>query len=309
VLGELLKVGCCHRKVENIMGIPLYALYKRHDPFATPHWRWSRAVWLAKRFSRASERLDDWPTRRTYHFLRCLGRCQDQREQDEVRRDFPDLAGACSIYRENGNVRLELECRVLAGQTNREIAGIMSLPVPVIRTYERIFYCVRHRLHACDWVVLAATGNKFVTESGAPNIGAIARQFAFFGGPPILNMVLPCLLDGSTLSDDPLDLSTPAGRRTMRVRLAVQTMVMPTDEKTALEMLKLWLDFRPYLSPLPEAPKWNGPLVDQVPALPESVLRQVAVRAIRRVDRAEETVQHVETAEESPLLLRALSVA
>jgi hypothetical protein len=287
---------------EAAMTTPLFTLFARLNPFTKPHWRWTRACWMAKHYPRASPRLDDADTRYTFWFLRCMGRCQSKRERAEVDEEFADRVAARQIHRNNGNVRLELECRLLARQTDEQIAKIMSLPVLVVSMYERIFFDVRPRLHASDWIVKSAIGNRFVTETGQPNIGTIARQFSYFGGPVVLAMVLPRLLDGRALSDAPLDLENQEDRRTMRVRLLVQSMTMPKDWKTARELLKLWPHFMPYLSLLPEAPTWDGVLMDRVPALPKSVLHTVGMRASRTA-RADGTVQRAGQVEELPMLL------
>ena len=73
----------------------------------------------------------------------------------------------------------------------------MPLAVPVIDSYERIFYNVRPRLSASSWVRLSALGRKFTTETGEPNVRTIAMHFAYYGGVHILAMVLPRLLDGT----------------------------------------------------------------------------------------------------------------
>ena len=208
---------------------------------------------------------------------------------------------ARQIHREDDNVRLELQCRILADQSDAEIEEIMGLPMPVVKIYEKTFFNVRPRLHAKDWIVMCATGNKFVTEEDEPNIAAIARQFAFFGGPCILKMVLPRLFDGSALSDSPLDLNTPTGRTTMRVRLAVEGMTMPTDSKTSLELLKLWPNLMPYLSPLPEALVWNSVLVDKVADLPGRVLRTIAAKTNCHSEKTKEAIHSAEVAEVQPL--------
>jgi len=229
-----------------------------------------------------------------------------------VHGEFRDLFSARTIYRENGNQRLELECRLLAGQSNAEIAAIMNLLEPMVETYECIFYNVRPRLYASSWVALSAIGTrKFTTKTGEPNIGIIARHFAYFGGEHVLAMVLPRLLDGSALSEEPLDLNTPAGRTTMRVRLAIQTATMPTDRKTSLELIRIWPCLRPYLSPLPVAPTWNGVLMNKVSSLPDSVLRQAVARArvTHRPRATEHTLQPVEATEEFQSRLLAQRVA
>ena len=71
-------------------------------------------------------------TRRVFRYLRCLRRCRNQYGRAAVRDDFSDLAAACKIHRANGSLRLEVECRLLAAQSNAEIAASMPLAMPVI---------------------------------------------------------------------------------------------------------------------------------------------------------------------------------
>jgi hypothetical protein len=168
---------------------------------------------------------------------------------------------------------------VLARQSVEEIASALSLPVSVISLFEDLYFDVRSRLSARDWVIMKAVGRRYVTASGDPDVKTIARLLAFLGGPLIVAEVLPRLLDGSALSSGPLDPDTTCGRRALQLRLIVQALTMPTDGKTAMGLFAVQAYLSSALEPEPNVLDWHGVPAAIVPDLPEGVFQKIAERA------------------------------
>ena len=166
---------------------------------------------------------------------------------------------------------------------HRGIAHELSLPVSVVAAYEDVFFDVRSRLAARDWIILRALGRPYVNIKGEPNVGAIARLFSFMGGPLIVREVLPRLLDGSVLSSLPLDLSTPSGALTLQLRMAVQALMMPTDGKTAIQLFRALI----FLQPLMEETNvldWKGVPAATVSDLPADFFQKAAESTVPAVN-------------------------
>jgi hypothetical protein len=83
-----------------------------------------------------------------------------------------------------------VEARILAGQTNHEIARQCCIIPGAIEYYERVFFNVRDRLDAKDYII-----GQIITPPN--NIGLqdftlelSAKFFGYFGGPVVLEFVL-----------------------------------------------------------------------------------------------------------------------
>jgi hypothetical protein len=269
---------------EAIMATPLFSFFEQHNPVRALQWRWNRACWLAKRYRYAPRCQDDPQTLQAFRFIRAMNAYRTAASRNQARKDFPDHAAAHAIYRTDNRTRLAVECRVLARESTEEIAHELSLPVSVVAAYEDVFFDVRSRLAARDWIILRALGRPYVNIKGEPNVGAIARLFSFMGGPLIVREVLPRLLDGSLLSSLPLDLSTPSGALTLQLRMAVEALTMPTDGKTAIQLFRALIFLQPFMEPETNVLDWKGVPAATVSDLPADFFQKVAESTVPAVN-------------------------
>jgi hypothetical protein len=157
----------------------------RYSFFRPTDWRWRRARWLVERGRSFSRRRDDDQTGRAVRYLRALGRGHAA----AAIRQFPDVHGARRLHDGGGPTRLLVEARLLARQTSVEVARLTGLAPEVVDAFEAMFFNCRDRLDARDWVLVQAIdhGGGGREEPRA----ALIRSFAYHGGPPVLDAVLP----------------------------------------------------------------------------------------------------------------------
>lgn len=87
-------------------------------------------------------------------------------------------------------LRTVVESRVLAGQSDAEIAVLTNNPPEVISAYHDIFFDVRTRLMAKDWIGTQVIGQVFQVGDQRSNPDLLAKYFGYFGGPMVLEAIL-----------------------------------------------------------------------------------------------------------------------
>jgi hypothetical protein len=137
-----------------------------------------------------------------------------------------------------------IQARLLARQPVDEVARRTGVPVAVVNAYQGLFFDVVDCLDARDWVLVRAIGMGTWSGKAFPDHGALLKCFAYFGGPLVLEAVLPYLVGGKDLFDPPLDLSTEGGRREQVVRLAVAVHLLPKDATTDRRLHQIMLILR-----------------------------------------------------------------
>jgi hypothetical protein len=169
------------------MTIPSYPEFQRFNPSRSPAWRWERAQALLKQGRHFSPLFDDEATHEALRYLRaCRGR-RGASSQAVIAR-FQDIHAARQLYEAYSEARTEVEARVLAGQTDAEIAWLTNIPPSTITAYESLFFHCREYLDARDWISLQAIGT-------SADAGSIVKQLAYRGGPLALDIVLAVTRD------------------------------------------------------------------------------------------------------------------
>ena len=166
---------------------------------------------------RSSRHDDEW-VRQYWAFIRQL---QTASELDIValQHNFPGIYAARDIFTRTAEPEFMtiLECRILARQSDEEIAAQMSTVPDVAFWYEKLFFHVRERLDAQDWLVkhvlltaIQSDRNQYlntqrqqaapgaaplpraltVAPLAEPYYDATLRIFAYFGGPQVLDLLL-----------------------------------------------------------------------------------------------------------------------
>jgi hypothetical protein len=159
------------------------------SPFRATDWRWRLAAYLLARGRRGRRRWrsDPW-------LARAL-RSQRAARAGARRRARDAEVQAALAFRCGGDprLRLEVEARLLAGQSYGEVAGRCGLDPAVVEAYEKLFYDVVDQRQATDYVMAFAVDPDGTLRSGAPDAAALVRLFALFGGPLVLDVLLHVL--------------------------------------------------------------------------------------------------------------------
>lgn len=162
--------------------------YDRIDPLRPAAFRWSRAYRLFVLGDDRDPRRDDPLTALVFDYLRTV-RTQDAPSKCPAPR-FRLLHCAHRIYAENGEQRWELEARLLAGQSDRDVAGRVGLTRGIVALYHDVFCVCRDRLGASDWILTTFVGRGPVIGFAPGDLGAVWRWIGYFGGPHKLDVAV-----------------------------------------------------------------------------------------------------------------------
>lgn len=124
--------------------------------------------------------------------LRVRERVSDLRDADSlICKLDPECYSVQRLYEHpNQNMRHTIEARILAGQDNQKISQLTSIPPSVIDLYAELYFDVRPRLLARDWICNEVLGQVFQSGDASAQTTLTAKYFAYFGGPDILEAVL-----------------------------------------------------------------------------------------------------------------------
>jgi hypothetical protein len=160
------------------------------DPFHVPDRRWKRVLELSEgsKRPRRPESWDDSYVRTMRAFImRTKG--LSVKGLQRLRDQSPGLAGALRIHGDDDSrQRLEIQCRILAGQSDAEIAHLLGCLPEVVTWYAKIFFDVRDCLPHRDWILCNVTGMAcFPHDFG---LDGIKKRLSYLGGPLLAEAVL-----------------------------------------------------------------------------------------------------------------------
>ncbi len=158
-------------------------------PDRKPDWRYRRVLaWIGSGRMRRNAGHDHYVRlMREWLVRRHLAGSEGARRRLEA--DFAGPAGAMWIHEKADPMsRLRVECRILAGESDAEIGAKEGVPPESVLWYEKLFFHVRDRIEASDWIVHqvleAQSGGFFPTDEQA------LKAFAYFLGPAVLDALL-----------------------------------------------------------------------------------------------------------------------
>jgi hypothetical protein len=102
----------------------------------------------------------------------------------------PELMRAFELYEGSGQVRWELEARLLAGQTDEEIAATTAMPAIVVGEYERTFFNVRQRLAGSDFILSSVIGYTPFRGFDEGDLRGLWAYYGYTAGPKMLELVM-----------------------------------------------------------------------------------------------------------------------
>jgi hypothetical protein len=172
-----------------------------HNPLRRPGWRWGRARALAEAGARPGRLDDDWG-RRAFRVAVALGRHGDPGHPRVAAAD-PALVAALSLHASpDPRLRFELEARLLAGQSDPELAGKVGVPEAVVAAFASVLFDVRSSLDKIDWIAAVVLGGRAFDGTGAGDPELEARLVGLALGPVVVDALFGRLADrGGRLAD------------------------------------------------------------------------------------------------------------
>jgi hypothetical protein len=211
----------------------LYAEFQRYNFFRRPDWRWQRVLQICDRGlapganpGRCTAR-DDHLVRQAREFLLGWRNRETEADREHLFWKFPGLYYAYELYEkktEEPEGGLFLEARLLARQSNAEIAYCLSTLPDTVEWYSRLFFDVVDRLDHRDWVTKHVLLPAFKRHHGAlqdedgtplpykdstvaqPFLDGSLKMFAYFGGKYIVDYMVTGFQQGKPMAS-PDDLS------------------------------------------------------------------------------------------------------
>jgi hypothetical protein len=150
-----------------------------------------------------------------------------------------DMRWPCEAYllrRGLPRQRWEIEARLLAGQSDDEIAGRLGVEAEVVLAYEKIYFDVRDKLESTDWIRFNAIGPGLYQGFDPGDLELVWKVYAFHLGPLVLDDLIAATGGGTP--------GTWAGLVDPRVadllRLSVAIDSIPATPDHALDLLRLF---------------------------------------------------------------------
>jgi hypothetical protein len=205
-----------------------------------PDWRWLRAAALAAD-GRPIPGHYDARTRQAVRFARALHGCADDAARAKLTRRRPALAAAHALYAaEPSWPRWELEAWLLTDEPIEQIAVRMEMHDDVVATYHDLFFDVRGRLQAKDWVAHHVPGGEAHRRPDRCDPGVLLKLYGYHFGAVVLESLLAYFRAPPAPLVDPgsLDADARAGLRgKLRIRAAIVTQLQPVDGPSAGRLL------------------------------------------------------------------------
>lgn len=203
---------------------------QRFNPSRRPTWRWDRANDLINTGRRMSRKRDDEATGIAVQFIRETNRCLTEARLKRVQQRFLHLARAQDTWRA-GRQRLEIETRIIARQSDTEIALETGLPGPTIQAYSDLFFHVRDRIDALGYMQFQVIG---IHPRRTPTETQLMQMAAYHHGPLVIDPWMAYMRDEGKKPD----LSRRAGRLAESIDLFVAVQRLSDDEDSRDNFIK-----------------------------------------------------------------------
>jgi hypothetical protein len=226
------------------------------------------------------------------------------------------LHAAHRLFDAGGLVRFIVQARLLARQAPSDVARLTSIEPAIIECFEAIFFEVRARLDAKDWVANQVLWPGFEANLPTEALGGALMAIGYWLGPAILDIAL------SVATDAPLPswVHAPAGEAARlyetRVRLAAKLLLAALTLRTsadAVAMRKLWRAKRRLEREIDGTPVPADPILDAMLGWMASLSRrqpkepaQEHQKALVHAPRSRPTRRRVKVQRQQPANFRVL---
>lgn len=223
----------------------------RNNPMRSPHWKWLRVLSIESGGPKASRAMDGadgfrWIRRALRLKRRHAEAASRPMALYHLARVDGDLFWAHSLWAdEKQPTRWAIEARILAGETNEEIAKKIGCEVGVIDAYESVFFNVREKLANTEYivnVVMADSVTKGLTER---QYDLLWKMFGYTGGSHVLDAMITrfSAIERPKKPEDVSEFFQNSAINSMRHKAAVAALTVPINSHTQLALLDAYVKY------------------------------------------------------------------
>jgi hypothetical protein len=244
----------------------------RDNPCRAPHWKWLRAQEIDGEGPRATRALDGedgftW-IRRASRLKRHYERAGNRRAAlyALILRD-KELFWAHSIWLADKNpVRWGIEARVLAGETDEEIAAKIGTDPGVISAYVKTFFDVRDRLQNLDYVQNVIMADAVTRGLQERHYDLLWKLLAYKGGPHVLDAVIGrgTAVERPNHADGVGDFFQDFAISSMKYKAALASLTVQINTHTQLPLIESFVKYVEIERNSENAMKAQASIVDNI---------------------------------------------
>lgn len=156
--------------------------------YRSPFWRFLRASYRREHNLAADPAIDDDWIEVAKDLLAAV-------EKHDLSRVPPKVHAAYALWTEDCEPRWLLEAELLTNRTFSDVAAACAVPEAVVDAYHEIFFDVRPKIHARDWIMHQAVLSTPLNGFAGPQPAGVLKYAAFTGGSRVLEAVAAVVLD------------------------------------------------------------------------------------------------------------------
>ena len=197
--------------------------------YRSPFWRVLRASYLLETGLPADATIDDDWVAVAKDLLAAIERHDLSTVPEAVR-------AAYEVWAADQMPRWLVEAQLLTPRTLDEIATECALAEPVVHAYAELFFDVRSRLQARDWVMSLAVRSHPMNDFAGPQPAGLWKFFAFTGGELVLDVVVAVTLNRPLPEWLRSQFTTNPRVEEQRLRLKVKLAIAALTAKGVYEL-------------------------------------------------------------------------
>lgn len=258
----------------------------RDNPCRAPHWRWLRATQIDAGGKRASRKRDGaagfvW-IRRALRLKRHFEQASNRPEAIYAlhERD-PELFWAHSMWiDEKAPTRWAIEARVLAGETNEQIAKLLGTDPGVIDAYVNVFFDVREKMSHTSYVVNVIMADAVKRGLQERQYDLLWKLLGFHGG----TLALDAAINKFTPINKPEKPEQVSGFfqdfaiGAMKYKSALATLTVQVNSQTQLPLIESFAKFVEIERTTESATKAQTSIVENIGAMLTSLPFRVGTK-------------------------------
>jgi hypothetical protein len=265
----------------------------RDNPRRATNWRWLRAVQVDSGGLRATRNIDGpegftW-IRRALRLKRRYDEASNRPERMYrlVQYDRA-MFWAHSIWLDDkAPTRWAIEARILAGESDLEIAERLGTSPDVIEAYEAVFFHVRDRLHRRDYIVNVVMAEAVGRGLSERQYDLLWKMFAYHGGPHVLDAVISKFtpISRPDSADGVGQFFQEFAVNTVKHKAAIATLTVPINLQTQMALIESFVKYVEIEKGSENASKAHSTIIENIGAMMSALPFKIGTRVDSAADK------------------------